>query len=834
VTFGETRVEWLLSDLAESPATAAIDATGNAIHAVAQRLDSLAPFTRDHHGTRFRRVSLHNHSRFSGNPALNRTLFEGMSVFVREAWWTDHNIGTVRTIVGGDFEDPQLVKRFWWAKQQRAELLHAGRVAEGAAGRAWTGINRAGVPCEPYAPLGARTELRFSWKPTGSTIAFAEVQLASTNLLRYLSARPDDFDPKRDIVLESPADTWTDHVVDLAAGHAALFDGRFSDCFVDVTLGVLCQPGESAEALFDELELITSEPSDLIRVQLNELARSRLVSSYVGMEQSAWYGDTGMGPCFPHLTFLAPGDVSKLFPNVEREPLPADRRAMVEQVQAAGGCVGTHHMQFNEHYFALLEGGGLGIDLFEIGGVWGRPPYYGTLEERRDRDAHRYPDRLVDEVHPLLVRWDRLTARGILLTGYGAPDLNGLFNRPMQHSFNRWLTSILSEDDSSESLLRALRSGRAVASEWRTPALVTLSAGDGLVMGKLVVTDAKRHTLRARVSAAAPGSRLSFVVGPLVRDRWDADLDAGIAPVEASDPFVLGAVDSEIEYEIDTARGCFVRAELRNPAGHLIALGNPVYFLPYWPERWPFGRVAFDWQGVRLGGEDGLLLEDARVDRDGRLVLSGSVFADSGELRVVCPSSPLSVEPSAGSWSWDQQGRLLVLTDLPSGDFTLAATFAEPLATGRTADFTAVPERKQVLARIDVGDPESEAGRLLSGFGDIVVVPALRAYRGVQQSGGEFELPVPVDRSTWLKIQQAPATFSMTGEHPFVACRVLMDGTEIGRIGVFDSPVIEIPPTPSPTGTSVVVRRFSIQMLTNERLAIDVIWLYGGPGVVEY
>jgi hypothetical protein len=857
VSLGATKVEWRLSELAEQPRTVAIDGFGNVVHAVAQRLDTRAALERDHHGARAHRASLHTHSRFSTNPTLHKSLFRGMAPFVGRAWWTDHNIGTRRVILGGDFEDQVVVDRYWEAHAEHAELLFAGSDAEsrsgrGAyrlrargeagvdAGRAWIGVADSSAPSKSVTLIGSEPELRFSWKPSGNTIAFADVQFASGETIRYLSSRTGDFGPYRHIVLQSAADAWSDHVIDLAADYDALLNGRIEDSFVEVLLGVLCFPDESAEALFDGIELIAAEPSTLIQQQVETMAKSRFVRSHVGMEQSAWRNETGMGALVPHLTFLAPGDVSTLFPDVDRMLLPDERRAMVEEIQAAGGCVGTHHMQLNNHYEALIEGGGLGVDLFEIGGVWTKPPAYMNAAELRDRDAHRYPAKVIDEVYPLLVRWDRLTARGLFLTGYGAPDLNGSFDRPSQRSFNRWLTSILCEDDSEAGLLRALRSGRAVGSEWRTPALVTLDAGSGLSMGKLVVTDNERHSLRARVSEAPQGSRLSFVVGPLVRDRWDADVELGIAPVEVGDPVLLDEGESETVFEVDTTRACFVRAELRNPAGHLIAFGNPVCFLPYWPERWPFGRVAFDWQGVRLAGEDRLLLEAARVDTQGRLLLEGDVFGDTGELRLACDAQPKSVELGVGTSNWNDQLQQLVLTELPPGVFTVALTFAEPLDPGRTADPMALPDRKSVLAEIDVGDPASEATRQLSGWGPIVNLTGGgngRRVLGIREAA--FVLSLPVGETTWIAFDRAVLPPLDRAGLPddgsdFLALDLLLDGTLIGSIGELESHVIEIPAMPSPTGTSEAERRFTLRASGIYPPMIDRILLYGGPGVVEF
>lgn len=853
---GGMNVSWTLSELAEQPRTVAVDSSGNTIQAQAQRLDQPAAFERDHHGARTHRVSLHTHSRFSTNPVEHEELLAGMAPFVRRAWFTDHNTGTARTILGGDFEDPDVVSRSWPVTAEGAEVLFAGRVTDSRAGagayrlsvrcpeksragEAYTEVAGSISPSRPVTLLSSEPELKFSWKPTGSTIAFATVQFSSDETIRYLSAESADFDPANDIVLPSAAEEWTDHVVPLAADHGRLRDGGVFDCFAGVQLGVLFRPGQRAEASFDEVELVTAEPAELIRQQKEVLDQSRLIRSHVGMEQSAWCSETAVGTLAPHLTFLTPGDPSRLFPGFDREQLPEDRRALVEQIQAAGGCVGTHHLQIDDHYDTFVENGGLGVDLFEIGGVWARPPNYRIAEEFRDRDAHGYPTQPIDEVYPLLVRWDRLTAQGLLLTGYGAPDLNGAFDEPTNRSFNRWLTSIVSADDSPEGLLRALRSGQAVASEWRSDALVTLDGGDGLSMGKVVVTDRAAHTVVARVSDAPEGSRLRFVVGPLVRDRFDADVSAGVSPVTAGAAVTLEETETATSIEVDTSRGCFVRAELLNPAGHLTALSNPICFLPYWPERWLFGRVAFDWQGVRLAAEDELLLVAAGVSDEGSLLLSGSVFGDQGGLQLSCAARPTAVDLSAGSWHWDAPTNRLLLTDLPRGDFTAAVAFSEPLRAGETADPLALPQRKQVLTVLDMGDPASESGRQLSGFSEVASITGAGSYRVLGETPAEFVLSVPVGEATSLFFERATLPpidrIALSGTTNWVfALDLLMDGQKIGTIPGSGTHVIELPAMSSPSVETEVERRFTLVAKGESRPMIDRILLFGGPGVVEF
>jgi hypothetical protein len=358
-------------------------------------------------------------------------------------------------------------------------------------------------------------------------------------------------------------------------------------------------------------------------------------------------------------------------------------------------------------------------------------------------------------------------------------------------------------------------------------------------MGKLVVTDSKRQSLRAQVSEAPQGSRLSFVVGSLVRDQWDADVELGIAPVEILDSVTLEEGESETVFEIDTTRACFVRAELRNPAGHLIAFGNPISFLPYWPESWPYGRVAFDWQGVRLAAEDGLLLESARVDLEGRLLLEGSVFSETGERRLASGAQPASIALSAGTSRWDDSLLQLVLTEIHPGRFTVSLSFAAPLKPGRTANPIVLPDRMSMLAEVDVGDPSSEAAWQLSGLRKIMQVTGAGSYRVLGSDEATFVLPLPAGQPSYLTFTRAilppryRSGFVGATSRRF-ALDLLVDGVKVGSILGLESKLIEIPARKSPSGASETETRITLRARGTSRPMIDSMKIFSGPGVVQY
>ncbi len=873
VDLGGLRGDWSLAELAQLPRTVRADDGPGAVHARARALDALAPAATDHFGASARLVSLHTHTCFSTNLEPLHEIVDGMPAFVREVFWTDHNIGTPRRILAGDFEDAALVDALWEVVPNGVEVLQAGhvptaRTGSGAfglavragprGGSAWAAVEKGQRAGQLYVALPARPSLRWAWQPREGTIATVEVWLSSRERLRYLSAEPPaGSDPTRDVVVETAPGTWRDVRVDLAADVARLFGEDRVDGILNVRLGVLCPPGETAAALFDDVLLDVPPPPVAIEAARDALAAVPGLRSHVGMEQSAWMSQEANGQLVPHLTFLVPDELARALPAADHALEPAEREVLVRTLQEHGGCVGVHHMQYDDHYAAFLDGGGLGADLFELGLRWKQAPAYATAAEIAARDAHGYPPELEDELFPLLVRWDRTTARGLLLTGYGAPDLNGPWARPSERSFNRWLTHVLPEGDDTASLLRALRAGRASACDARAPVVVTVSGGPGVPSGKLLVTDRPGVTLTARVTGAPPGSRVRWIEGAFVRatandagagsvsgaaGRSTADAargpaDGSLVPPAVARPFdptrhvVRAAAPFTDTLDVDARRGGFARVEVLDPAGRVVAVSNPVHVLPYWPTRWPHGRIAFDWAGLRLQGERGLVLEDARPDGDGGLLLRGTAHTADAQLAVGAPAAP-RVEAEGATPRWDAEaGRLLVTVPEP-GPFLVTIRPAEPVPTGDTADLLALPSRKAAAAAIDLGDPGSGLGALGEGFGPPLGAGTDGAGRPLTGPRLEFRLDVPPNLPTWLRLRRALVR-GVEGA-PFGG-QLLVDGRAVMDFAAGDPLVFPFPALAvSATFTFTVRFDATDDEVRDAGVRFAAIELLAGDGVLEY
>lgn len=844
-----------VAELLAGPRVVAADDEGNVLMAQAIDLGVDAPLSTPHGATRAWRTSLHTHSAFSTNEHPIDSTVESLVPFARTVFWTDHNTGDDRHVLAGDFEDPDLVERFWFVLARNARVVEAGRTTEAREGagafrlvaegtgpgdrgpgseRAWIALQRGRGAGEFNVALALKPKLRWAWRAGEAGVPYVDVGLHSGRVLRYRSlplgedGGLDGVDAVQ-AVDGDPGAGWRTFERDVAADVEALLGASATDGLRRLSFGVEVGGGARAAAMFDAIALELPAPDEVVRLQQRLFDGYPELRSFVALEQSAWLGPDDWGALFPHLTAYVPDRdaAPELFVggSYDAPPSAAERAAFVRRIQAAGGAVGAHHLQYARHYEALLDARGLGIDLFEVGGAWHSVPSYVSPEEQRWRDALGYPAVPEDELFPLLVRWDRATARGLLLALYGAPDLHQRFDRPNGGWLNRWLTSIVTDDGSPAGLLGALRAGHASASDWRSGAVLTLAVDGRPWTGKLVATDRARHTITAEVSGALPGSRLRWIQGPLAR------ADASSPATELAPPAVVGRalVDAPTfatSIELDTRAATFVRAELRNPAGQWVALSNPVVFVPYWPERWPAGRVAFDRGGVALAETRGLRLDEARPGPAGGLVLAGVATDADARLVVTGPVRTLErrgapIEPCPVG----ADGRASI--PLPAGPFELALGFDEPWRAELGAAVEALPERKQLALAIDLGRPASEAPYALVDFGEPFVDPTgLAHHRPVRQRPASFRLPLPAGEPVWLRLR-TQGFWTASG-------RVELEGRPLGTFARKASATFEVPPQAEAGWRTFTIRLDPPTQDRAGQLLLHRIELWHGPGVVDY
>jgi hypothetical protein len=171
--------------------------------------------------------------------------------------------------------------------------------------------------------------------------------------------------------------------------------------------------------------------------------------------------------------------------------------------------------------------------------------------------------------------WDVLSRNGAFLTGNGTTDDH--FGQDWLGIQNNWFTSVWTTGTGSESLLTPLAAGRswcASLADYRGS--LDLWVDESVPMGSVSVSSLQTRSLRAHATRLPKGSVLEIVQGPV--DYAGLADPTPTSQVIASYPagqFVDGAVGTAL----GTGGSSFVRSQLRDARGQIIALSNPVWLL---------------------------------------------------------------------------------------------------------------------------------------------------------------------------------------------------------------------------------------------------------------
>lgn len=513
-------------------------------------------------------------------------------------WWTDHDWRIARhTFVDGfDFDRrektltiphrgtpwskrPRRIRYGWRERRGGAALARAGQrlvprrlddgriegeralelTAEalpGGGGWGWTGgeLYASGgrflrpllagmvvdLDLRPENPLGddAQLEIRFelSHQPEGpAEIVYRagdhgprRVQRAAGKLLGV-------------VPVELAAGRWTRLSLPLSDDAAALGLGGEDNSVRRIELRLKTRRGAAARLLVDRLRLRARRDGDeVLAVQASWLeehaARGDGPRHHVGLEVS--YG--------VHMNLFLP---EPELPDFVHHVHGMDPRQAVSWAHERGGVVSYNHLfgagddPDEETRAAQAARGDLavrealfGADLLEVG----------------------YPQRVLPLADHLAV-WDRLSARGVVVTGIGTSDSH--HQGEGWRDGNNYLSWVWAAGLERTQLIAALACGRVYFGDparFRGP--LELRAAGGGVMGQVLERGAGRRRLLLEGEGLPAGVEL----------RWIVD-----GRVARSERPAAGALRSEIEAEVGDPG--FVRAELWLD-GRGLAFTNPVYF----------------------------------------------------------------------------------------------------------------------------------------------------------------------------------------------------------------------------------------------------------------
>lgn len=199
-----------------------------------------------------------------------------------------------------------------------------------------------------------------------------------------------------------------------------------------------------------------------------------------------------------------------------------------------------------------------------------------------------YPVRGKVDITTHLSLWDTFSRRARFLTGNGVNDDHSAKNwRTLSNGF---ATGVWAESVAHADLMSALAAGRAFtahAGKWAGGQL-DMMVDDSVAMGQASVSSRTSRTLAVFAANLPAGGAVELVRGPVDYTGNDPGT-AVIATIAAS---TFGS-DGTASRSINTSTSCFVRAQVRNSAGAIVGVGNPVWLLRAPPPGGiPTGRAA--------------------------------------------------------------------------------------------------------------------------------------------------------------------------------------------------------------------------------------------------
>jgi hypothetical protein len=173
-----------------------------------------------------------------------------------------------------------------------------------------------------------------------------------------------------------------------------------------------------------------------------------------------------------------------------------------------------------------------------------------------------------------LAVFDALARNGLFLTGNGTSDDHSGQNWDSQP--NRFYTGAWATGLDEAALMDAMARGRAYVGYLGAFAgTIDMAVDTDVPMGAVSVSPATSRTLRMDVTGLPDGGAVQVI-------RGEVDY-AGVRDPNPNTAVVktLGArdLDASREVEIDTSDDCFVRLQVTDRAGGIVAFGQPTWVL---------------------------------------------------------------------------------------------------------------------------------------------------------------------------------------------------------------------------------------------------------------
>lgn len=371
------------------------------------------------------------------------------------------------------------------------------------------------------------------------------------------------------VTLPTTVGSWNSYTLRPDRDLAALFpdlDPRDFSLYI-LRLGATSSSSVTARGHFDYLRFARPNTGEMA-LQLQDDLMSSYAGRYLGVTQR--HG-LEVSKRQPHINWFG-GDISlPTYVGLGSNYSTYLRQTIIPDIHARGGLASYNHPYgvgfgpmksqatqdslLRQVASRLLPTRALGADIIEVG----------------------YPMREgVDLAHHVGL-WDVLSRNAVFLTGNGVSDDHAGTSWLSPPSVTTWTTSVWSDSNTEASLLQRLRSGRAWCSYLNYFGGSLDLLVDGFCpMGSVSVTTRLTRNLTATATGVPTGGTLEVVQG--VVDYAGTAQPTSNTTVIASVPRSALTTGS-VQLNVDCRESSFVRTQVRDSTGRVVALSNPVWLL---------------------------------------------------------------------------------------------------------------------------------------------------------------------------------------------------------------------------------------------------------------
>ncbi|PZS35007.1 MAG: hypothetical protein DLM59_03680 [Pseudonocardiales bacterium] len=327
--------------------------------------------------------------------------------------------------------------------------------------------------------------------------------------------------------------------------------------------------GGVASGLFDYLRFSRTHNTGNVplRTQADLMdgyrAAYRAVTAYQGLEISGFS---------PHVNWFGPGVQLGDYNTVTSDNYLEFLQGQIADIHSAGGVASYNHpfgttpapalpvpeqnALVSQVAATLLANDVLGCDVIEVG---------YPLRGQCDLDHH-------------VALWDVLSRNGRFVTGNGANDDH--FGEDWAGLNSNWYTSVWARDTDERHLVQALRSGRAwTASLSRFRGNLDLLVDGTAPMGSVSVSSVQQRQVEVAATGLPQGGIVEVVRGACDFTGTTASTTT-VASFSAAD-----LAGGSVSLGVDTSSSCFVRTQVLDSGGQIVALSNPAWLLRANPPR---------------------------------------------------------------------------------------------------------------------------------------------------------------------------------------------------------------------------------------------------------